>query len=754
MKIIIKEIPKPEFKHGGEFNQYPYAGDVSGYRGVLNPFGLINSDTETDYDNISSTIKAVDREKANAEYEKGEIVMKFDLGGMYKVAGKPHSQGGTPVIADNGDFVFSNDKDLAITKEEKKQFDFDSIKSAAKKENTPAKILSKEIDVKHYNQMAAILQDPKSDKIAKATAQLMLQKYIEKAGQVAFLQEAKKDFPQGTPTFSEGTAPVKDPEVAIAPEIEKMYARYGGKMRFKDGGPYDKYLADYLKSIGVSDTPANSDPYGFRRMAEHIKMLDAAEKGEIGGGGPGRDTSFGRDRNTNPNDPYQLAPFTASGQPGDGSVERYYQRNFGYNPTGNVADWQNFMATNAQTQPGLLNYLRSVPLTNKGMREASQFGNNTNSANASDAQLLSSFQDGRFKYRAPRLTPTNTSIERTGLPPSGPMTITGGPTALNQNPQQPTAPGVVPPARWNGPTTPFQGYDIPFNGMEMATTAAPFLTAFAQPTYYDMLQQRHTPYVRLDRQNNEQELANIQQQGALATRELFSNMRAPQASAQAANLIARNIQAQGQSNANLRNANSQIANQETMYNAQTQRADTDFNLANIRQTYTNNVRAQQLRNEQLANGFTQSLNNATAIQGRLDDLNQTLTASTLPYLTNVYLDANGEVVGQGDFSQLSPEQQGRVVSATQQGPIGLGRNRLPYATGFGSLNSVPSNSSQGAQDMVLQIAQQYIQAGASPDAAVRSAAYTFGQMYRPNATGQSAMTQLLANAYRRPTFPQ
>lgn len=181
MQIRIKNTPDiPEMRYGGFFGPYPYAGQH-----VTNPYGEISSDTSTDESNINASMKEVDREDANIEAEKGEVLLRGDLAGLFNIGGKRHSQGGTPLIADSGDFIFSRDKDLAITKEEKELFGFKKGGTYKKAENTPAKIVQKETNPKHYNQLVAILKDPKSDKLARRTAELMLGKYSEKLGQIA-----------------------------------------------------------------------------------------------------------------------------------------------------------------------------------------------------------------------------------------------------------------------------------------------------------------------------------------------------------------------------------------------------------------------------------------------------------------------------------------------------------------------------------------------------------------------------------------
>ena len=162
MKIKLKSVPR---------DIMPMAGAKKS-----NPVGMIVSDTTTDDNQINSSVKPVDEDKANIEAEKGEILLKFDMGGMFNIKGKKHYQGGTPLIADEGDFIFSDDKDLAITTKEKEMFGFKKGKSS-KSNSTPAKVLAKEAPPKEYNKFLSILKDNKADSIAKRTAILMMEKY-------------------------------------------------------------------------------------------------------------------------------------------------------------------------------------------------------------------------------------------------------------------------------------------------------------------------------------------------------------------------------------------------------------------------------------------------------------------------------------------------------------------------------------------------------------------------------------------------
>ena len=87
---------------------------------------------------------AIDEDVANIEAEKGEYIVKPGLTGLYKVTGKTHAEGGTPLYAEGGSFIFSNDPKLSINMAEREGFGFKGGQSSARSKNTPAKVLSKE----------------------------------------------------------------------------------------------------------------------------------------------------------------------------------------------------------------------------------------------------------------------------------------------------------------------------------------------------------------------------------------------------------------------------------------------------------------------------------------------------------------------------------------------------------------------------------------------------------------------------------
>lgn len=223
---VFAGVPNPDLNpttnHSiADYNPYIYFKDKKWY---------ITSNPEDE--EITSSMKPIDKDSANIEAEKGEYLVKPGMTGLYKVTGKTHAEGGTPLYAQGGSFIFSNDPTLAITKKEKEAFNFKNGGSNAMSKNTPAKVLEREMSSKDYNNYISIIQDPDRDKIAKTSAMLMLEKLQQKLGQVAYLQETKKDKP--VPDFAQGSAPVMRPEFEDIDERMSEYA-YGG--RYPDGGP-------------------------------------------------------------------------------------------------------------------------------------------------------------------------------------------------------------------------------------------------------------------------------------------------------------------------------------------------------------------------------------------------------------------------------------------------------------------------------------------------------------------------------------
>jgi hypothetical protein len=143
---------------------------------------------------VSTTLSGVDREAANLEAEKGEMVLTDTSGDgvfeLYDVGGKRHSEGGTALNLPDQSFVYSDTRGMLLTKDEMKSLGIDQ-----KKRITPAKAAKKF----PLNKYIEILEDNTSDKIAVETAEQMINKNKIMLSQIAFIQESKKDFENGLP---------------------------------------------------------------------------------------------------------------------------------------------------------------------------------------------------------------------------------------------------------------------------------------------------------------------------------------------------------------------------------------------------------------------------------------------------------------------------------------------------------------------------------------------------------------------------
>jgi len=196
-KIKIRITGSPEQE------KMAYGGQL-GYSLNLGSKRLYTDMPDLKSDNVSSTIQAVPRDEANIEAEKGETIYgDVDGDGAPEhmiIGGKRHVDGGTPLNAPEGSFIFSDTAKMKI--KDAKVLEKFGV-SPRKDGWTPAEI-AKKYDINKYK---AIMEDKTTDPIRKATAQIMIKNYTKKLSELALIQEQMKGFPQGIPDIAKKANP-------------------------------------------------------------------------------------------------------------------------------------------------------------------------------------------------------------------------------------------------------------------------------------------------------------------------------------------------------------------------------------------------------------------------------------------------------------------------------------------------------------------------------------------------------------------
>jgi len=190
MKRKVKIVKAPTYKYGG------HTGDQQNYglyRGGGNLQDYLTGSEMPSDENIRVTYPEVPREEANIEVEKGEYIVPSDMSALYKVGGKKHSKGGTPVFAQGGEYVVSDYITMPVFLQEILGFEG---KTKRKKDNTIAKLLGDKVDAKDYNRLSKLIIDDANgkevDQYALATARNRMPKYQEYVSKAALGGELSK----------------------------------------------------------------------------------------------------------------------------------------------------------------------------------------------------------------------------------------------------------------------------------------------------------------------------------------------------------------------------------------------------------------------------------------------------------------------------------------------------------------------------------------------------------------------------------
>ena len=231
-RVRISKIPKA--LSGFEVKMRPGLYGTNGNRQFTLP-NQVNSQRFAERPiTTGDTLKAVPREDANLEAEKGETAL-VNIDGIpahFKIGGQRHSKGGTPLNLPDNSFIFSDTAKMKI-KDPMVHAQFGMVPK--KSGYTPAEI-AKKYDI---NTFRKILADPNSEDVERKTAEMMITNYNMKLAKLALVQESMKGFPQGIPAVAMPYVIANDinpAELAETqgqeeqPDADMGISRYGGNM--------------------------------------------------------------------------------------------------------------------------------------------------------------------------------------------------------------------------------------------------------------------------------------------------------------------------------------------------------------------------------------------------------------------------------------------------------------------------------------------------------------------------------------------
>lgn len=190
VKVKIKKLPISN-QGSPNFNEMAYqytSSNPLSFKDLKDSTRMIGQDQ---YEIGTNYPTEKDPKKANIEAEKGELILTKDFE-LYKINGKSHKKGGTPLSVNEGDFIFSK-------KLEGSGKDFNKIfgNFDEKKKYSYADVASRFLKMNDHKVLST-----DSNPIDKKTGERMYEDYKDKLGMLAFLQEVSKGLPNGIPAVS------------------------------------------------------------------------------------------------------------------------------------------------------------------------------------------------------------------------------------------------------------------------------------------------------------------------------------------------------------------------------------------------------------------------------------------------------------------------------------------------------------------------------------------------------------------------
>jgi len=278
----------PNLKSGAEVKLEGLRAGL-GFNANVMPWPIMAGQMSAPDIETNDTLRPVPREEANLEAEKDEIAMVPNSGGIpdtYKIGGKRHYEGGTPLNLPDDSFIFSDTAKMRI----KDPAVYSQFGMAFKKAGyTPAEIAKKY----NINEYKRVLLDPNTDDLQRDTAELMIANFNLKLAKLGLLQESMKGFPQGIPAISmpyvESMGINPEELVQMNPGAgddetseSDMTAAYGGILNKlstrKNGGDFDNYGLNKYQTRGAVQTMPSESTQSMIPSSIKRKMIEEKNK--------------------------------------------------------------------------------------------------------------------------------------------------------------------------------------------------------------------------------------------------------------------------------------------------------------------------------------------------------------------------------------------------------------------------------------------------------------------------------------------
>jgi hypothetical protein len=266
-----------------------------GFNSNVMPWPIMAGEFSEPEIEVNKTLLPVAREGANLEAELGEYAFTDKTGDgipqLYRIGGKRHYDGGTPLNLPDDSFIYSRDNSMKIGGDILNSF---GKNKGNKKKFTPAELASQY----QINDFRKVLADKDTDKTQRETAELMIANYNLKLAKLGLVQESTKGFPDGIPRVSMPYMEMMgiDPSQFFGQQGQEEQGEPRGQQEYQDEyqeGQEEQPLGDNTAKYGGTNyLPKAQNGTGV--MNSILNVLEAPQRAMMWAGTGAYNTAAGK----------------------------------------------------------------------------------------------------------------------------------------------------------------------------------------------------------------------------------------------------------------------------------------------------------------------------------------------------------------------------------------------------------------------------------------------------------------------------